>query len=39
MTKYNNKDVASTLEALDKMITFYHNKVIEMLHSTAHYQI
>ena len=28
---YNNKDVAPTLEALQKMIEFYHNKGIDML--------
>ena len=28
---YNNKDVAPTLEATQKMIQFYHNKGIDML--------
>ena len=28
---YNNKDVVSTLEAMQKMTEFYHNKVIDML--------
>ena len=28
---YNNKDVAPTLEAMQKMIQFYHNKGIDML--------
>ena len=28
---YNNKDVAPTLEAMQKMIEFYHNKGIDML--------
>ena len=28
---YNNKDVVPTLEALQKMIEFYHNKGIDML--------
>ena len=28
---YNNKDVVSTLEAMQKMIEFYHNKGIDML--------
>ena len=28
---YNNKDVVLTLEALQKMIEFYHNKGIDML--------
>ena len=28
---YNNKDVVSTLEAMQKKIAFYHDKIIEML--------
>ena len=28
---YNNKDVIPTLEAMQKMIDFYHNKGIDML--------
>ena len=28
---YNNKDVVPTLEAMQKMIEFYHNKAIDML--------
>ena len=28
---YNNKDVVSTLEAVQKMIEFYHDKGIDML--------
>ena len=28
---YNNKDVVITLEAMQKMIQFYHNKGIDML--------
>ena len=28
---YNNKDVVPTLEAMQKMIEFYHNKGIDML--------
>ena len=28
---YNNKDVVPTLEAMQKMIQFYHNKGIDML--------
>ena len=28
---YNNKDVVPTLEAIQKMIEFYHNKGIDML--------
>ena len=28
---YNNKDVVATLEAMQKMIEFYHNKWIDML--------
>ena len=28
---YNNKDVVPTLEAMQKMIDFYHNKGIDML--------
>ena len=28
---YNNKDVAPTLEAMQKMIAFYHDKAIDML--------
>ena len=28
---YNNKDVIPTLEAMQKMIDFYHNKRIDML--------
>ena len=28
---YNNKDVVPTLEAMQKMIAFYHNKEIDML--------
>ena len=28
---YNNKDVVPTLEAMQKMIDFYHNKRIDML--------
>ena len=28
---YNNKDVVPTLEAMQKMIKFYHDKVIDML--------
>ena len=28
---YNNKDVVPTLEAMHKMIEFYHNKGIDML--------
>ena len=28
---YNNKDVVSTLESMQKMIEFYHNKGIDML--------
>ena len=28
---YNNKDVVSTLEGLQKMIEFYHNKGLDML--------
>ena len=28
---YNNKDVVSTLEAMQKMIIFYHDKDIDML--------
>ena len=28
---YNNKDVVSFLEALQKMIAFYHDKDIDML--------
>ena len=28
---YNNKDVVPTLEAMQKMIAFYHNKDIDML--------
>ena len=28
---YNNKDIVSTLEAMQKMIEFYHNKGIDML--------
>ena len=28
---YNNKNVVPTLEAMQKMIEFYHDKVIDML--------
>ena len=28
---YNNKDVVPTLEAMQKMIAFYHDKDIDML--------
>ena len=28
---YNNKDVVPTLEAMQKMLAFYHKKEIEML--------
>ena len=28
---YNNKDVVPTLEAMQKLIQFYHNKGIDML--------
>ena len=28
---YNNKDVVPTLEAMQKLIEFYHNKGIDML--------
>ena len=28
---YNNKDVVPTLEAMQKMLTFYHKKGIDML--------
>ena len=28
---YNNKDVVPTLDAMQKMIEFYHNKGIDML--------
>ena len=28
---YNNKDVVPTLEAMQKMVEFYHNKVNDML--------
>ena len=28
---YNNKDVVPTLEAMQKMINFYHQKEIDML--------
>ena len=28
---YNNKDVVPILETMQKMIQFYHNKVIDML--------
>ena len=28
---YNNKDIVPTLEAMQKMIEFYHNKGIDML--------
>ena len=28
---YNNEDVVPTLEAMQKMIEFYHNKGIDML--------
>ena len=28
---YNNKDIVPTLEAMQKMITFYHNKKFAML--------
>ena len=28
---YNNKDVVPTLEAMQKVIQFYHNKEIDML--------
>ena len=28
---YNNKDVVPTLEAMQKIIQFYHNKGIDML--------
>ena len=28
---YNNKDVVPTLEAMQKMMEFYHNKEIDML--------
>ena len=28
---YNNKDVVPTLEAMQKMISFYHDKIIDML--------
>ena len=28
---YNNKNVVPTLEAMQKMIVFYHNKGIDML--------
>ena len=28
---YNNKDVVPTLEAMQKMIEFYHNKGVDML--------
>ena len=31
LKRYNNKDVVPTLEAMQKMIEFYHNKGIDML--------
>ena len=31
LKRYNNKDVVPTLEAMQKMIKFYHNKGIDML--------
>ena len=31
LKRYNNKDVVPTLEAMQKMIEFYHNKRIDML--------
>ena len=31
LPQYNNKDVVPTLEAMQKMLAFYHNKGIDML--------
>ena len=31
LLRYNNKDVVPTLEAMQKIITFYHNKEITLL--------
>ena len=31
LKKYNNKDVVQTLEAVQKVIQFYHNKEIDMM--------
>ena len=35
---YNNKDVVPTLEAMQKLIVFYHDKDIDMLNLVVLYQ-
>ena len=36
---YNNRDVVPTLEVMQKMIEFYHNKRIDILNLDVHYLI
>ena len=36
---YNIKDVVPTLDAMQEMIEFYHDKGIDQLKSAAHYRI